>query len=331
MRGFLKYLFISEIVILVALVLAFLWVDKSIYNEFISSKVSSLATQNGIPLSLNKPEFFITGLRSNSADFSIPVGKHFIRLQPRDLELETSLALILGKDLSLSLDSKLYGGNLTGEIKQESDKIFKANLKLTGMVINEHPQLAPFGIGSGKLDLELSNLRFNKEIAIDGDLNISLVDFSLPKGLSLEKFGLPAVVPPIKDLNLRTELSLRNSEDKQPNLVIKSLELVSSLIDLELDGDLKFLNNSLNNLRITGNVKLSDELRKIVNMQLILAAVQASGHRVNSNLTKDSNSFTVNVSGLVNKLWIRCDDKKSPESTEDSATTRKLKRSKLKR
>ncbi len=321
----------SELIVIVALVLALLWVDKDIYNEFISSKISSIALKQGFPLTLNQPSFFITGLKAHSASCSIPVKNMYVMLQPDDLELDTTLGTILGRGLSASVSSKLYNGELTGDIQQNSDNDYSANLKLTEMSLKDHPQLAPFGISSGNLTLELNNLHFLKGAPKEGELTLAINDFNLPKETLLEQYGVPFTIPIIKDLNLSTNLSLKTSEDKQLNLVIKSLKLVSSLCDIDLDGDLKFFNNSLNNLRVSGNIKLSDELRKIVNAQLILAAVQAAGHRVNSNLTKNSDSFTFNIAGPVNKLWVSCVDKESPANTENSITTRKLKRTKLKR
>ena len=148
-----KIILISVIVI----VLSFLTIDKKIYNDFISSKISNYIKQSGIPVLIDSPKLFFTGIKSDSVSVNIPISNILLLFKFSNFKVKPSLLSFLSDTHKISFTASAYEGKLDGELNYIPNVSYDTSVNIDNVKISLHPQLASVGIKGGILDIALSS------------------------------------------------------------------------------------------------------------------------------------------------------------------------------
>jgi len=158
-----KKILVFTTITIIAIVTAFICIDKEIYNKYLSSQIVLKVRETGLPIFLDDVK--LTGLKIKFANISIPVPfKNLVFLSKIDELLVTPNWFDCLRSINkFTFNGKMYGGTITGNgdflpDKQETN----VSLAINNLQLSKHEQIASLGLKDGKLTLNLDQLKIRE-------------------------------------------------------------------------------------------------------------------------------------------------------------------------
>ncbi|RIL09569.1 MAG: type II secretion system protein GspN [Proteobacteria bacterium] len=215
----------------VALVLALgaaavLMVGSDTLGSYIEQVLVERARNSGIRLSMRRASFSLLGFSAEGIDLVLPSKRLPFPIKIDTFELRPSWLSWLKLKPHINFDGTLYYGNFEGSVTWGLlEKQGEGSFKLSGVSMRDHPFMALGGVRSGRLGLNLENLRFNTQQAEYSDVYFSIEDLAT---VAIKLRAVPGLaVPAITRLQLFASAiySLREIE-------VRKFEINSSLGNL---------------------------------------------------------------------------------------------------
>ena len=299
-------------IIIIIVILSFLTIDKKIYNDFISTKISNLINKSKIPILVDSPKLFFKGIKSDNVSINIPFFNILLLTRLSNCVVKPKLLSFLSDNYKIFFNANAYEGNIHGEINYTPSSNSEYSIEIKDVNTSLHPQLASVNIKGGVLNIKASNIKNNlkRNIPINGYVNFNLQSLTIPLTSGIIKSMIPL---DLKEDLKNASISL-NAQFSESKIVIESLNFDSNLLKLNGSGELSLF--ELNSDRLRGmlfnvNIAMSEKFTKTISPSLIIPALTAARHRVNGKLSDNTKSFSAKISGSLNSLFIDIKDTSS--------------------
>lgn len=178
-----------------------LMVGSDTLGSYIEQVLVERARNSGIRLSMRRANFSLLGFSAEGIDLVLPSKRLPFPIKIDTFKLRPSWLSWLKLKPHFNFDGTLYFGNFEGSVTWGLlERRGQGSFKLSGVTLRDHPFMALGGVRSGRLGLNLENLRFTAQQADYSDIYISIEDLST---VALKLRAVPGLaVPAIARLQL---------------------------------------------------------------------------------------------------------------------------------
>ena len=266
--------------------------DLSRFSPLFEEWAIAQAAKNNVHLSFGKTHPRLIGIECFDVNALIVLKRlGFLSLTVDSIDISSNLLDVALLQPSASIAATLYKGSLNGLVQGTLRGYpLRGSASLSNLRLEQHQQLAGFGIQSGSLSGSLEQFVWNQQNQpATGTFQLRVKDLAKPQPskLSLEPFGMPfnLDIPAVTGVQ-----AFLKGEAKADSVVVEDFNFSSSLGSGEGDGLIK-LNARGSAIDITGklDLHLSDAGVKLLGPYLPLVS--------QGSLSSTVNHFRLRISG----------------------------------
>ena len=197
------------------------------FSMFVEQKIIKLVRDTGVLFSLEGLSIGYPSLTAASLDSTIPAKPIPVLLKAENVSIQPDYLSLLGSAHHLSLQGTLYDGTLRGDF-QFSPALgsLHLNANIEGLTLQEHPQIAGFGINAGKLNATAKDLTISEKDTPLGALSLQVKGLSTISETTLPArltgLPLPLVIPQVKNATISSQVHMKPDRVAVSALTFKS-------------------------------------------------------------------------------------------------------------